>query len=162
MPAQRPRESSHQHARAARRAAHINQIATYTQTSHSTAATYTTTLHTQHARQHSSSTQRRHGIAQPPTTTSSSVERSHSAHNTCSTVLQSLSALNLQRWHTATGSEGPYCASVQYGLRDRHRHQQHARSTTLPPRSDGVHAYVQLKPRNGAHRHARLNPTNDR
>jgi hypothetical protein len=143
-------------------AARGNQRATYTQTSHSTAATCTTTLHTLRARQHSSNTQRRHGIAHPPTTASSSVEHSHSAHNTCSTVLQSLSALILQRWHAATGSEGPYRASVRYGLRDCRRHRQHARNTTLPPRSDGVHACVQLKPRNGAHRHARLNPTNDR
>jgi hypothetical protein len=42
----------------------------------------------------------------------------------------------------------------------RRYHQQHARNTTLPPRSDGMHAYVQRKPRNRAHRHARLNPTN--
>jgi hypothetical protein len=44
-----------------------------------TAATHTTTLHSQHARiTHS----RRRGIAQPPTTASSSVESSNSTHRT--------------------------------------------------------------------------------
>jgi hypothetical protein len=57
----------------------------------------------------------------------------------------------------------PYSGgTLRLVTRDRRRHQQHARNTTLPPRSDGMHAYVQRKPRNGTHRHARLNPTNDR
>ncbi len=50
---------------------------TDTQT-HSAAATHTTTLHTQCACHHSScKTQRRRGIAHPPTTASSSVQHSH-------------------------------------------------------------------------------------
>jgi hypothetical protein len=48
----------------------------------SATATHTTTLHTQRARHHCSNTQRRRGITHPPTTASSSLQRSHSRRHT--------------------------------------------------------------------------------
>jgi hypothetical protein len=68
------------------------------------------------------------------------VQRRHT-HNTCSTVLQSLSALTLQRWNTAitactiTGPVSLRCAQCTRSDR-RSYQQQHAHNTTLPPRSD--------------------------
>jgi hypothetical protein len=92
------------HAHYQHTAAHGNQRARYTQLFHSAAATYTTPLHSQRARHHGSNTQRRRGIAHPLTTASSNIECSVLAHSTFTTVPQSLSALTLQRWNTATAT----------------------------------------------------------
>ncbi len=58
-----------------------SNIHTDTQT-HSTTATHTATLHSQRARHHGSNSQRRRGVAHPPTTASSNVQRSHSRRHT--------------------------------------------------------------------------------
>jgi hypothetical protein len=83
---------------------------TDTQT-HSAAATHTTTLHTQRARHHGSNTQRRRGIAHPPTTASSSVQRSHSRAHT----------QHLQ--HGVTVAAGSYTTAVRHCDCDVHDHR---------------------------------------
>jgi hypothetical protein len=80
---------------------------TDTQT-HSAAATHTTTLHTQCARHHGSNTQRRRAIANPPTTASSSAQRSHSRGHT----------QHLQ--HGVTVAAGSYTTAVRHCDCDMH------------------------------------------
>jgi hypothetical protein len=106
------------HAHYQQTAAHGDQRVTYTQTKH---AAHTTTPHTQHARQHSCNTQRRRGIAHLPTTASSSVQRSHSAHRTlaalcCSRgrLLQDSGATTLRLRHAR--SQDKRRTSASHGL----------------------------------------------
>jgi hypothetical protein len=76
---------------------------------HSAAATHTTTLHTQHARRHGSNTRRPHGMAHPPTTASSSVQRGHSARTQ-----------RLQ--HGVAVAVGSYTTAVRHYDCDMHDH----------------------------------------
>jgi hypothetical protein len=88
---------------------------TDTQT-HSAAATHTATLHTQRARHKGSNTRRQRGSAHPPTTASSSVQRSHSRGHT----------QHLQ--HGVTVAAGSYTTAVRHcdcvALRLRHARSQ--------------------------------------
>jgi hypothetical protein len=86
----------------------------------------------------------RRGIAHAPTTASSSVEQPLRTHDTCTTVLQSLSALTLQRCDTATATctiTGHECVARTASYRHSHQQTQVQRNTTLPPQR--VHAAQQ-------------------
>jgi hypothetical protein len=102
------------------------------------------TLHTQHARQHSSNTQWRRGIAQPPTTASSSVELSHSGGDSAHTTLaaQCCSCFGLL----------PYSSAI---LRLRHAQSQDTCRIQRPPQPPTTHAQrnTALSMRRGGNAH---------
>ncbi len=89
----------------------------------SAAATHSTTLHTQRARYHGSNTQRRRGIAHPPTTPSSGVQRSHSRRHT-------------QHFHHGvTVAVGSYTTAMRH--RAGHKSHWYLARTALPLQRSG-------------------------
>jgi hypothetical protein len=129
---------------------------------HSAATTHTTTLHSQEARQHGSNTQRRRGIAHSPTTPSSSVECSHSAHRTLAARCRSrcrllhYSSATLRLRHAR--SRDMCRASAQHGLPATAAATHNTRKTPLPHCNAAVtHACTQ---RSETHTHEQSTTNN--
>jgi hypothetical protein len=128
----------------------INQRASHTAIqSHNAADTHTTTLHPQHARRHGSNTQRR------------CVQRSHSAPTTLAAPCRSRCRLlhysggTLRLRHAR--SEGLCRTSPQHGCATAAA-ADNKRATPLSHHE----AMECMRTRNGTHRHARSNLTNDK